>query len=457
MRRSLPAQLSLLLLSGLIPCLLANLGSTMPPGDTEEARFSGKVEQWIKDLGSDSFEKREAATRALINLEEEPPGLRKMLKSPDLEIRRRAANILDERQRNRVERALRRACVLAKEGRADEMVERLVFWREGIKEEKEWRAVAEFAVALVEWEHRTFGNTVFLKSGFWPNVPSAFRGKHLSPKDTATPEELARMWTLVPHRLGKEMTLEKSEGVRDHNVILASENVRTLSLHVGVIVAGGSVHMRFSPAHSIIICDDDLEVNSGFQNCLVFVRGKVTCRKDCKIIDSTILSGGPVTFSGSVSVINTAILCGDSIVCPRVGPLEKQSVLRSIIPDFPVKFFAPETLGLTVWQAYPNPNFGKMAGAKPFVSYPYARTTDDLRLHPGLAAGVQIGEIRKGAPFVAGLREGDIITAIDEKQTPTKELFRKVLRGKLAEGGPLITLTVRRGEKKLAVPIPVKD
>ena len=43
--------------------------------------------------------------RGPINLEEEPPGLLEMLESPDPEIRRRVANILDERHRNRVERA----------------------------------------------------------------------------------------------------------------------------------------------------------------------------------------------------------------------------------------------------------------------------------------------------------------------------------------------------------------
>jgi hypothetical protein len=456
MRRSLPAQLSLLLLSGLIPCLLANLGSTMPPGDTEEARFSGKVEQWIKDLGSDSFEKREAAARALINMEEEPPGLRKMLKSPDLEIRRRVANILDERQRNRVERGLRRACLLAKEGRADEMVERLVLQREWIKEEKEWRVVAEFAVALVEWEHRTFGNTRFLKSGFWPNVPSAFRGKHLSPKDTATPEELARMWTRVPHRLGQEITLKSREVSGMHLVILASENVKTPCLDMSVLVAAGSVHMQFAANHSVIICDDDLEVSSGFGNCLVFVRGKVTCNKSSKITDSTILCGGPVVFSEGARIENSAIFTGCPITCPKGITVGKTSVLREGMPHSPVKFFGPEVVGLTVWQAYHNPKYGKLPAAEPIVAFP-DNFIEDLRAHPDLGAGVQIKEMRKGTPFGASLREGDIITAIDGKKTTTKELFRKVLRRELAEGGPLMTLTVRRSDKTLEVRVPMKD
>jgi S1-C subfamily serine protease len=55
------------------------------------------------------------------------------------------------------------------------------------------------------------------------------------------------------------------------------------------------------------------------------------------------------------------------------------------------------------------------------------------------------------------LRPGDVITAIDEKKTPTIEIFRRVLRRTLAEGGPLITFTVQRAGKTLEVTLPVKD
>lgn len=343
--------------------------------------------------------------------------------------------------------------MLAKEGRADEMVERLVLWREWIKEEEEWRAVAEFAVALVEWEHRTFGNTRFLKSGFYHIVPSVFRRKHLSPKDAVTPEELARMWTRVPHRLGKEIVLERREVSGMRRVILTTGDVSTPTLYMSVLVAGGSVHMQFAPDHSIIICDDDLEVGSGFWNCLVFVREKVTCNKDSKITDSTILSGGPVVLSGGAKIENSAIFTGCPITCPKSITVGKTSVLREGMPHSPVKFFGPEVVGLTVWRAYHNANYGKLPGAEPLVAFP-----DNVQYYdPDRGAGVQIKEMRKGFPFGASLREGDIINAIDGKETPTKELFRKVLRKKLAEGGPHVTLTVRRGDKTLEVRVPVKD
>jgi membrane-associated protease RseP (regulator of RpoE activity) len=121
------------------------------------------------------------------------------------------------------------------------------------------------------------------------------------------------------------------------------------------------------------------------------------------------------------------------------------------MPHSPVRFFGPEVVVLTVWQAYYNPKNGKLPDAQPLVAFPDNVQYYDQR------AGVQIKELRKGNSFGASLREGDIITAIDWNKTPSKELFRKVLWRKMAEGGPLITFTVLRADKTLEVPIPVKD
>lgn len=71
--------------------------------------------------------------------------------------------------------------------------------------------------------------------------------------------------------------------------------------------------------------------------------------------------------------------------------------------------------------------------------------------------GVRLKEVRKDSPFAAGLRVGDVITAIAGKKSPTTEVFRKALRRTLAEGGPFITFTVQRAGKPVDVPIPVKD
>lgn len=71
--------------------------------------------------------------------------------------------------------------------------------------------------------------------------------------------------------------------------------------------------------------------------------------------------------------------------------------------------------------------------------------------------GVILKDVRKDSPFAVGLRAGDGITAIEEKQTPATEVLRRVLRRKLREGGPFIIFTVRRGKETLDVLIPVKD
>jgi hypothetical protein len=454
MKRYLVPRVLPLLFVGVLPCLMSDPSLTAPFGDRADGQSETQVERWIKDLGSDSFQEREAAMRALMKLEDEPPGLRKALQSPDLEIRRRVARLFETYISKRARRGLTKAQALAKESRVDEMVERLVLWRECDPKEEEWRAVAEFAVKLVEWEYRNFGNTRFLAKGFFPHVPSAFRRKNLSPADTIFPNELTEMWTRSPHRLSDKITLSMHEVGFTHLVILASENVRIPCLYGSIMITGGNIYMQHGSAHSIIICDEDLEVSCGFQNCLVIARGKVMCHKDSKIMDCTIFSGGPITFSGGVTVENSAILSAGPIECPKGVTVGRRSMLKASIPEQPVKFFDIEAAGLTVWQVYRNNgNWGRA----PLIAAPDNITFSDPRARSDPRAGVEIKKIRKGTPFNAGLRGGDIVTAIDETKTPTKAIFRKILRRKLAEGGPLITFTVLRSGKTLDVSIPVKD
>lgn len=448
MKGFLLLRLLLLLFLGVLPSLMAGPGLTAQPSDAGKGQSEGKVEQWIKDLGSDSFEQREAAKRALMDLEEEPPNLRKWLESPDLEIRRRVASILETHVAKRAQRGLKKTLALAKERRVDEMVERLVLWRERMNEEEEWRALAELAVGLVEWEHRKYGNTRFLSKGFSRLVPSDFRRKGFSPDEAIPPQELAKMWTRSHHVLGQEIDLNTREVSMKHLVVLASGNVRTPTLYGSILLANGSVRMQDAPTHSIIICAEALEVSGGIQNCLVIVRGKVTCHKDSKITDSTILGSGPVAFSESVTVENAAIFSGGPITCPKGIKVRNRSLLNATIPDLPVKFFDPEFAGLSVWQVYRNN--GILRNEPPLLALSDGiEFAGGVQANPEVGAGVQIKKVRKGSPLARGLHESEIITAIDKEKTPSKESFRKVLRRKLAEGGPIINFTVRRTDKIL--------
>jgi S1-C subfamily serine protease len=96
-----------------------------------------------------------------------------------------------------------------------------------------------------------------------------------------------------------------------------------------------------------------------------------------------------------------------------------------------VKFFEPADVGLTV---------------------------EDLpRQDKANTEGVLLKDVRKDSPFASHLRNRDVITDIEDKKTPTTAIFRRVLRRKLAEGGPSFTLTLRRSGKSVEVTVPVKD
>lgn len=85
-------------------------------------------------------------------------------------------------------------------------------------------------------------------------------------------------------------------------------------------------------------------------------------------------------------------------------------------------------------------------------------TAEDLPRREKLnAKGTRLKAVRKESPFAHKLLPGDVVTGIDEKRVTTRETFRKLLRRKLAEGGPLLTFTVRRSGRKLQVPIAIKD
>lgn len=111
-----------------------------------------------------------------------------------------------------------------------------------------------------------------------------------------------------------------------------------------------------------------------------------------------------------------------------------------------MKFFDPAALDLTVWQVYQDGQH-----------FPDGVQLIDEQGRPRLGGGVWIKEVGKESPFDARLRAGDVITATGEVKTSSKPIFRKVLRRKLAEGGPTLTFKVRRGKETLDVPIPVKD
>lgn len=434
-RSSLLAQLALLFLLGAIPCLMSGPSPTASPGEAVKGISKKKIEQWIKDLGSDSFEEREVAMRALMDLEEEPMSLRKELKSPDLEVRRRVAKILEAHVPKRAKRGLAKIKILAKEGRIDEMAERLVLWKKYDTGEG-WKALVELAAKIAACADFTYeGKTYFQRvlkpeergesreliydKTQWKWIPKSLEGVNLTKgaKEKLIWKNLTKHWQSVLKPVREEkINIDRKE---NHNplklpgqrVILASGDVEGIQqLCECIIVAVGNLQLR-AASGSVVVCAGDCEIRGSIQNSLIIVRGKIT----------TGAQGGGC---------DTSVICGEDFIDMTGFFRLCLSVVNSGRNGF-VKFFDPVDVGIIAYNYYRK---GKV-----------------------VPNGARILKVCEGTPFASKLQPEDAVTAIDETKTPTFEVFRRVLRRKLAEGGPLITFTVRRADKTLEVPIPVKD
>ncbi len=431
MTRSMLAAMALLHLLGVSLGLLVSPGATEPSGNAAEGPAAINLERLLKDLGSDQFETREAATRALEALEDEPIGLREILKSPDLEVRRRVDRILKSYVPKRARRGLAKAVALAKEGRVEEMVERLALWNEFDREKERGKTIAELTARAFEWEHRHFFNLEAFYQGFklgGPRFKSRSQRKKYSEselrelREPPSVEDIAEVQTKYKEVRGKNIVEENIQRAAVGTIYLASGDVRLPGVFCGVIFANGNVEV-LQAQNTIIFCAGDFmcdctKKGGPLDHCLIVANGEVRC---------------------STLVRDCTIVAGRSVSIPKGAKIYSSAILTIKADRSPVKFFVPETVGLTVGQHYRG------------------NTIVDIKGNPITGDGVRINEVRKDSPFAAGLRVEDVIIAVDKIEVRTNERFRKVLCGKLAEGGPTITFTLLRAGKTVEVPIAVKD
>lgn len=429
---SLLAALVLLLLLGAFPFLKSDTDSMSPPGDAAEEKSEEKIEQWVKDLGSESFAKREVATRALMDLEVEPPRLRRELKSADPEVRRRAAKVLEAYVPKRAKKELAKVKVLAKEGRVDEMAERLVLWRKYDTGEG-WKALVELAARLATRADFTYDKThfrqllkpeergeskelVYDKTTFqFVNKPLEGMNLTKEAKEKLISKNLAKHWQSVLEPVRDEGIAFDQRQVHGRMMIIASGDV-DISGHMGegIIVAGRNLRLK-EVAGAVVICDGECEIRNPIMQTFIVARGKVTCFRGVSCNYSVVLSENFI----------------DGVQHLRLSSSVLSSNAYANTNGF-VKFFNPYDVGISAWNVLDKE--GKV-----------------------IPDGTQIFEVREGTPFASRLQAKDLVTAIDETKTPTFEAFRRALRRKLAEGVSLITFTVRRADKTLGVPIVMKD
>lgn len=386
-------------------------------GDAPAKEFTNaQIEKLIEKLGSVEFGEREKATTQLKTMERAEPQLRKSLKSADAEVRRRVEGILAALEQKRARRCLTQGVALGKEGRAVEMVDRFVYWRSWDKEGKSWDVLTRMADKLIECTARDvvpYGfphASKFRQSPLFPAGEFRRYVERAHPKDVVGGKlELSRYGRLLI-RAEDVTTVGTANPGLNEGIAAITDRARLFGVMESVVVVGGDVKLLFLD-RSMLICDGDVELEQKPLPGLIIARGKVTCRN------------WKLTESG-------CIIRSENYYQFRNG---KKIIIKEGTPD-PVgfvKFFELADVGLTA-------------------------TERDQKDEP-IRDGIWIKDIRKESPFASGLRAGDVVMALDGMKTPSPEALRRLLRRKLALGGPTVNFTVRREMKTLDVAIPITD
>jgi hypothetical protein len=289
----------------------------------DERDFQGLV----KRLGSADFRQRDSATEALKMDPNSATLLRDALRSPNTEIARRAAIILEYHDRRPV-RDLQSA---AKEGRVNAFVELLADWPAGKYETEAWNGVRDLMRPILELHEKTGGEKI--------DVSSLRDG---------------RVIAVVSEPLVKEIRNNKlGDGGR---LVYFFVRTRSVSLSPpprsndtgyrpgGVFTASGSVKLRSSPESLfIILAGGSVEIGGDqlFQS-VVISGGDVTISSH-SVVDSLVIARGQVTYTGARLGAGCRIISGKSVIC------DKKNAARCMITEND-----PNPLGFIRWTDPPK-------------------------------------------------------------------------------------------------------
>jgi hypothetical protein len=376
----------------------------------------------VRELGSADFKAREAATRRLLEYEAPPPALRAAVKSGDPEVARRASRIIHEITRREENAAFAQLTEFVQNGEIDRLAELLARRLKWHDEVACWQAVAELNGKLLDLEKKQFRfRGAPGRRGFFIEMPT-----HLCPRapDRGGPfigdfrryAQWLRPQMVAARRADLDLKgpghfVVRAEHIAakgvEHGLLVSSRGTRVHSVHDSVILAGGPVEVELMSG-PILVCAGDVKCCDVF-GCLLIARGDVRISgyaRDCVIITA-----------GSVQFLPNKVLDGK---IPRHENVEIKE--HEPNPLGFVKWFDPARVGVTVEAA---------------------------------AGGVRVKAAAKSFA-AAGLRAGDLLTAIDGEAVKTTDEFRLLLRTKLADGGKMV-LTVRRAGQDLKIPVRCKD
>lgn len=348
----------------------------------------------ISQLGSSRYQERDQAARRLAQLDESAPFLREAIQSRDEEVARLAKKALAEIRARIRPREICRFQALGKAGHVDRMLAGLVEWDGASDDVGLWQGTLDAVWSLAD---RAMAADVERdqSKALKESPPRALKQtpKELlvEPGDAAQAAfGLRLVRTPTPLRL------------RDFGgAALALESVSVdRRLDRAIVLAEGPVKCKGTIRNSIIICCSDVEAGIEILNSVIVARGSIKCPLHVK--DSILVASGKVDTSRGLVP----------------GQRETNCIREEdATPLGLVKWFTPADVGLEVTPAKDSVRVEK--------------------LHDGKL------------PARAGLKVGDLITAVDRGKVDSAETFRKLLRRGSVQDR--CVLTVKRGDETLDV------
>ncbi|MBY0455958.1 MAG: PDZ domain-containing protein [Gemmataceae bacterium] len=169
---------------------------------------------------------------------------------------------------------------------------------------------------------------------------------------------------------------------------------------------------------SLVVCDGDVEcVNQAHLNgCVVIARGSIRCQPDLRFPQSNLYAQGDIIAKGS-HTSDGLLFAGGKIDVPAFGKGAKERVEKAGVKEcpFPVRFF--ETADVGVEAAFKD---GKLTVAK----------------------------LTPGSPLAKhGVKEGDVVTRVNDKDITSADDFRRELRYSVALEAGILHIT--RSDQKV--------
>jgi membrane-associated protease RseP (regulator of RpoE activity) len=193
-----------------------------------------------------------------------------------------------------------------------------------------------------------------------------------------------------------------------NNLIVSRGAVETqTAIQSSVVFANGDVTARTGLYSVVIVCDGDVHLTDDFiAQSLIIARGDIRAKRGATA--STLIAGGRVVLEEKM----------------RTGAGRHNEIKENESnPLGYITFFELSTVGLEVKVADRAVSVAKVAEGKPFVA--------------------------------AGLRPGDVITAIDGKRPDSAGSLRRLLRDALALGDA--TVTLKRGDATHTVKVSLPE